>query len=148
MGKFAFRFEQMLGISEKLKDQKQMEFGKAVQIYEQEKEKLNIIENSLLNTYDKLKETVSNKVNPQMVFEYNSYISKLKKDIEKQHMLVKNANDKVSEVRVELNNALMEIKKYEKLKEKDYEAYIEEEKQKENSFIDEIVTYKYTNKEE
>lgn len=148
MAKFVFKLAQMLNINEKLKDQKQIEFGKAIQVYEEEKQKLKSIENSLVKTYQIFKENVQNKISPQKVFEYNAYIEKLKKDIVNQNRLIKNAEDKVSKVRSELNEIMMEIKKYEKLKEKDYEAYIEEEKKKENSFVDEIVTYKYTNKEE
>lgn len=148
MPKFLFRFEQMLNINEKLKEQKQIEFGKAVQIYEEEKQKLVNMQNTLTLTYKNFKESVQNKISSQTVFEYNAYIEKIKKDMATQNVLIKNAEDKVSEIRIELNKALMEVKKYEKLKEKDYEIYIEEEKQKENSFIDEIVSYKYTNKEE
>ncbi len=148
MPKFVFKFEQMLNINEKLKDQKQIEFGKAVQNLESEKQKLFDFENSLSESVLALKDSIQKKVSPRTIHEYNSYISLLKKEIVKQHRNVQIAEDIVERVRVELAEALMEIKKYEKLKEKDLEQYIEEMKQKENAFIDEIVTYKYTKKDE
>lgn len=147
MAKFVFKFQTMLNIKEKLKDQKQIEFGKAIQALEEEKNKKTFLENSLQESVDGLKECVQTKVSPRLVFEYNAYIKKIKDDIINQDKNIIKAEEIVEEVRTQLQEALMEIKKYEKLKEKDLQNYIEEEKQKENSFIDEIVTYKYTNKD-
>ncbi len=148
MAKFKFRFEQMLNISEKLKDQKQIEFGKAIQHYELQRQKLEETEYSLETTVQNLKNSVKEKITPRQVFEFNAYINKLKNDIIIQKENVDKANRQVEILRTELNKALMEIKKYEKLKEKDLEYYIEEAKQKENAFVDEIVTYKYSQKED
>ncbi len=148
MPKFQFKFQQMLNINEKLKDQKQIEFGKAVQSLELEKDKLIQLENSLNESVLALKESIQRKVSPRTVHEYNSFINLVKKQIVTQHKNVEQAEAYVEKVRAELAEALMEIKKYEKLKEKDYEQFIEEVKQKDNAFIDEIVTYKYTKKDE
>ncbi len=148
MPKFIFRFEQMLNINEKLKEQKEIEYGKAVQAYELEKEKLIGYENSLQQSVVSMRDSINAKISPRMMSEYNSYIKLLKKNIEVQARVVFKAYEEVERLRVELSKALMEIKKYEKLKEKDLEEYVEEIKQKENAFVDEIVTYKYSKSDE
>ncbi len=148
MPKFVFKFEQMLNINEKLKDQKQIEFGKAVQALEAEKAKLTEYHRSMHYSVIDMRESLNSGISPRMMSEYNSYIKLLKKNIEIQNKNVIIADENVEKVRVELSKALMEIKKYEKLKEKDLEEYLTELKQKENVFVDEIVTYKYSKKDE
>lgn len=148
MAKFIFKFQSLMNVKEKLKEQKEVEFGKAVQNYEIEKNKLNDIDSKKTQAIVQLKANISNRVSAREVFEYNAYIDKLKKDSIAQHKNIQKAEQEVERVRVELSEAIMEIKKYEKLKEKDLSIYNEEIKQKENAFVDEIVTYKFTKKDE
>ncbi len=148
MPKFVFKFQQMLNINEKLKDQKEIEFGKAVQALEAEKDKLTGYHRSMYESINSMRDSINNGISPQLLFEYNSYIKLLKKNIEVQNKNVIIADQNVEKVRVELSKAIMEIKKFEKLKEKDLEEYITEIKQKENVFVDEIVTYKYSKNDE
>jgi flagellar FliJ protein len=56
---------------------------------------------------------------------------------------VKEEENKVDQAKERVKKALQERKTYEILKEKAYEAYMEEEKQAETKTVDEIVSFKY-----
>lgn len=148
MAKFVFRFQSMLNVKEKLQEQKEAEFGKAIQSLEYEKKKYDEIDLNRQNSILALKERINTKISPKEVSEYNSYINKLKNDLSMQKKVIVKAENLVELKRLELQNAIMETKKYEKLKEKDYELYMEEQKIKENQALDEVVTYRYTNNKE
>lgn len=148
MAKFNFRFQSMLNVKEKLQEQKEAEFGKAIQSLEFEKKKYDEIVLNRQNSITALKELINTKISPKEVSEYNSYINKLKNDLVIQQKVIVKAENLVELKRKELQSAIMETKKYEKLKEKDYEIFMEELKVKENQELDEVVTYRYTNNKE
>lgn len=148
MAGFTFKFQSMLNVKEKLQEQKEAEFGKAIQSYEFEKRKFEIIVKEREFNILGLKDAIEQKVSPREIASYNSYINKLKNDMEKQLVTITQAEEYVEKKRLELQNSIIETKKYEKLKEKDLEEYMLEQKSKENQALDEIVTYRFTNSED
>lgn len=147
MPKFLFKFQSLLNVKEKLQEQKETEFGKAVQSLEFEKKKLSILIKTRDYNIDELRNSIETSVSPRQISEFNSYINKLKNDIELQQNVIKKSEDFVEKKRLELQEAMAETKKYEKLKEKEYEQYVMEIKSKENIALDEIVTYRFSNSE-
>lgn len=148
MAGFTFKFQSMLNVKEKLQEQKELEFGKAVQAYELEKRKFDILVKQREANILGLKDAIEKKVSPREIASYNSFINKLKNDMDKQKVTITQAEEYVEKKRLELQNAIVETKKYEKLKEKDLEEYVLEQKSKENQALDEIVTYRFTNSDE
>jgi flagellar FliJ protein len=144
MAKFQFRLQNILGVKEKLEEQKKMELSIASQLLETEESRLRQL-NNLKEKNDCLyRSEVSNKIkikDIKDIGEKNKYYSNI---IIEQNIVVENANNKVTLIRNELRTALIERKMYEKLRESAYDEYYIEELKEEQKQLDEIVSYKYS----
>ncbi len=147
MGKYSFKFQTMLSLKEKMQEQKEIEYGIAVQKLEEEKTILNEKYEAREKMVENFRQSVSESINPKNITDYNYYINRLSKEIDAQKNVIEKCEEETKEKQRELFKALSETKMFEKLKEKGLEEYIKEQKIEENKMVDEIVTYRYTNKE-
>lgn len=143
MGKFKFRLQSFLDLKEKMEDQKKMEYGKALNNMETQK---NIKSNFILDKEESIKdfkEQINKKINPLDFQMYNHYIELKKKKIIEQTKVVEQTEKYAEEKRLELVSAVKEQKTLNKLKEKAKEEHFKEELLKETKMADEIVSYKF-----
>jgi len=137
---YSFKFEKLLNYKEKIEDIKKVEFTESSNKLNMEVEKLS--------SYNRYKESLLNKKNSRntaSVGEYRlfcNYINDLTKKIENQKKVVEDAKEEFNKAKEELLVAMQERKSFEKLKEIQYEAYLNEMKKQEEKLIDNIVTYK------
>ena len=146
MAKFQFRLQNVLNIKEKFEEQKKMELSDANQA-------LNIEENRLQhftllkdNNIGVFKDRIGSRITVKDIRDLgkiNQYYSTV---IDEQNVVVHKANNRVSCIKKELKEALIERKMYEKLKENAYTKYYQEEGKEEQKQLDEIVSYKYKKK--
>ncbi len=147
MEKYSFKFQTMLSLKEKMQEQKEIEYGIAVKKLEDEKNILTIKYNDRERVVDNFRSSVTDNINPKNIADYNYFINRLTKEIESQKSVIRKCELEAKEKQQELFKALSETKMYEKLKEKGVEEYQKELKIEENKIIDEIVTYRYMNKD-
>ncbi len=142
MKKFVFTYEKILRVKVELENEARNRLAVAIQ----EKVRLKIELEKFILDQNKylvfLNDLISEGVKASQLKRLNaekSYftkgISEIKRNIEKQEI-------NIIERRHELTEALKETKKFEKLKEKEYEKYIEEIYVSERKAVEEIVNYK------
>ena len=140
---FRFRFQSILDIKSRLEDLKKAKFGEANEELRIQTEKLSVLLNEQVFQYELLKEKNKKGVTPKDLIVYNNYMNRLKQAIEIQKKVIAKAQEAVELARRELIEASKERKKFETLKEKKLEEYWEDYYKKEQTALDEIVSYKY-----
>ena len=141
MAKFQFKMESLLRLRESLEEQKKNEFGRAVAELERQREKLNQLLNEKERMVQEFHENVKNRIDSRKSDSYNKYIKLLDKRIDEQRVIVKKCEDIEKECRFQLIEATKEKKKLEKLREKQFQQYLIEEKREEQKLTDELVSY-------
>ena len=137
---YNFRLEKVLNYKETIEDFKKAEYGEIHQ-------KLNK-EESILLDYNMYKEALikdknqsTRKTNVGNLKLFNDYLKDISKNIETQEQIVDDTKTELEKVKEELMIAMQEKKSFEKLKEKDYENFLDESRKNEEKIIDEIVTF-------
>lgn len=140
MASYNFRLERVLNYKETVEGFKKTEYG-------QINEKLNQEENILLD-YNTYKENLikdqkysKRKTNVGNLKLFNNYLKDISNNIKTQEEIVDKTKEELERAKEELLVAMQEKKSFEKLKEKDYEEYLDESKREEDKIIDEIVTF-------
>ncbi|MCX7710687.1 MAG: flagellar export protein FliJ [Clostridia bacterium] len=146
MAKFVFKFQPLLDLKTQMEDSLKNELGKAIQKLEQEKEVLRTMETEREECIRQFNEKSSQGIVVERLKEYNLYISHLKERMEKQKENIKAAQKNVDKVREQLIKVVQERKMLDKLKEKKLEEYKKEQLVQEQKVIDEVVSFKYTNR--
>ncbi len=147
MAKYTYRLQSLINIKEKLEEQKKNELAVENNKLNQEKQVLTELYQEMSSTLDKQEKEQKQSINAIQLQLYINYTDKLKIEIKQQLDKVEKQEKKTEEVRLELLEYTKAKKSLEKLKEKDYENYLEEEKRAEQKLVDEIVSYKYNSKE-
>lgn len=142
MIKFEFAFEQIYRIKQKLEEQKKLELGEATLQLTREQTKYKDLEDKCehlsLAFHDETKHTIN-------VFELRTLSASIKfyhEELLAQERRVKKAESNVVKKRQALLEAVAQRQIYEKLKEKAYEQYLEDEKKADNLLMDEIAGYR------
>ena len=141
MAKFQFKMETVLRLRESIEEQKKNEFGRAAAELERQKEKLKAIIAEQRQMIQEFHEAVKARIDSKKSDQYNKYIKLLDKRIEEQQAVVKKCEAIEEACRKELIEATKEKKKLEKLKEKQFQQYVIEEKREEQKVTDELVSY-------
>ncbi len=142
MAKFIFKLQSILNIRIQQEDSKKNELGKAIQLLEVERKKLDGLEYLLEETVKRFNEKTKKSTVHELI-EYNEYLSLLNSRIKTQKENVNNAALYVDKVREELIQAVKERKILEKLKEKKHDEYLIEQKKLEQKTNDEIISYNH-----
>lgn len=148
MARFKFRLQGYLNVKEKIEEQKKLEYGKAIQKLEEEKEKKRAIEAEAASRLDELRIEMGENISPERFINYKQYLTLLEKNAIKQEGEIKRAGNFAESKRIELVGAMKQRKMVDVLKEHDYEDFLEEEKKAEQRIVDEIVSYRYGQAEE
>jgi flagellar FliJ protein len=138
---YKFSMEKILGWREDIEKSKMEKFARAQNELNQEK----LILSNLLKEYENLKAKASKYKTVNELKQYQLYKYVLEERIEMQEQLIEQKTKELEEKRLDLIKAQKDRKIMEKLKEKDYENYKEEEKLNEQKFLDEMSVMKYKN---
>lgn len=147
MAKFVFNMQSLLNIKEKLEEQSKTDYGKAIANLEEEKEKLIMLEEKKVNNLEGFKESIELGVNPNKLQMINQFTNYIKTEIQQQILNIQKAEQIVEEKRLVLLERMKDKKALETLKEKKEDEHFQEELQKEQKIIDEIVSFKYNKKD-
>jgi len=142
MKKFVFTYEKILRLKVELENEARNRLAIAIQ----KKVKLNAELDKFIEDQNKylvfLNELISGGIKASQLKRLNAEKSYFTKRISEIKSNIKKQEITILERRHELTEALKETKKFEKLKEKEYEKYIEEIYVSERKTIEEIVNYK------
>lgn len=137
---YAFRLERVLTYKENVENLKKAEYGDV-------NRRLNT-EEEILSNYNDHKDVLLNKKNESIkntsvanLKLYSNYIQDITYTIKKQEGLICEIKEELEKTKEELLVAMQERKAFEKLKENDYDKFIEESKKDEEKIIDGIVSF-------
>jgi len=141
--KYQYKFEKVLTFKEREKDEALSVYQNAVKTFEEVAEELY----RLLKKKEDLEQFQAKKLengsSVQEIRHYQHFIINMDKSIHYYQELVMNARNRMNWCETQLIEKNVEVKKYEKMKIKDYEKFQEHTKLEEDKQIDEISTLQY-----
>ncbi len=146
MAKFIYKMQNILNIKLKLEDQAKTAYGNAVARLEEEKKILQRIEDRKKGYEIQLSELMSASLEVSEILRIENAIEIMNYKAEEQKVEVMAAERAVEKAREKLQEAMVERKIQEKLREKAFEEFKQEINAQEKKEVDELVSYKYTNR--
>ena len=144
MAKFVFRLQSVLNIKSRLEEQQRNAFATARRRVDEEEEKLNNLYGRLSFYEDEGRRMLTeDSLHVRDIIDNEHAISTVKDYIEDQKVALKQAEELLEVERLKLVDAMKERRTYERLREKAYDDYIEEEKRAEGVINDEHNSYVY-----
>ncbi|MEG9296655.1 flagellar export protein FliJ [Mangrovibacillus sp. Mu-81] len=143
---YQYRFERILTLKEKEKDEVNEQYKGAIASFERVAEKLFefLKKKEELEVYqsDKLLKGLS----VQDIRHHQQFITNLEKTISYYQDLVIQARNRMNWYEEKLVDMNVEVKKYEKIKEKDLSYFLHSMKESENKQLDEVSVVQYMNR--
>ena len=146
MAKFQFSLQQYLGVKEQIEDQKELEYAHALRKVEEEKQKLAEMLQQREENIEALRSTLAKSISPLEIRRFNNVIERLKHQIRVQEERVAVAKSMAEAKRQELVQAMKERKALEIVRDNAQEEFRLEENLAEQKQVDELVSFKYTDK--
>ncbi|OQY09552.1 MAG: flagellar export protein FliJ [Fusobacteriia bacterium 4572_132] len=140
---FKFKFEKALDFKRKTEEIARGEFSKSKNEKLEEERKIKILKKKKEVFLNKSITKREGKLDIILLQQTNKQLEKFKKEIMEQEEYILKKEAEIEEKKEELLEAVKEVKIFEKLNEREYSKYKEEEKRKENSFLDEITNNNY-----
>ncbi|BBF42987.1 flagellar protein FliJ [Lachnospiraceae bacterium KM106-2] len=143
MGKFNFRLENILQIKYKLEDEAKNAYGSAKHKLDEEQDKLTKLQQRKDHYQAMLCGQVKSKLVVREIISCENAVETMKYKMRVQQVVVNQHIQLVENARIKMNDAVIERKTYEKLREKEFEKFVKEMAMKEAKEIDELVSYKF-----
>ena len=143
MSKFIYRMQNILNMKYKLEDQAKTEFMLANQVLREEEEKLQKLKDRKAGYEEEVRRLLQNNLQVERIKENQEAVVRMKEFIIEQTACVKEAQYQVDLKTAKLTELRKERKAQEKLKEKAFENFLQEENAKESKEIDELVSFTY-----
>ncbi len=144
MKKFRYSMENLLQVNKKLEDQAKIAYGLARLRLTKEEEKLEKMKLRKEAYENELRELWSDKLDLLKLKQCEQAIEVMKINIKQQNSVVKNAAHRLEIARIRLNDAMVERKTQERLKEKAWEEYMLEFDAEEQKEVDELNSFNYS----
>ncbi|ATP39353.1 flagellar export protein FliJ [Solibacillus sp. R5-41] len=147
MSKYTYRFEKILVVKEQEKNESEMAFKESVQVFEEIATKLYDLlkKKEDLTTYQRERLVVGASIDE--INHYSRFIDSMEKTIADVQQKVVQARAKMNWHEQKLLEKNLEVRKYEKMRENDYEHYKEDQQRIEAIQLDELSTIAYYKKE-
>ncbi len=142
MAKFKFRLQTYLNLKVQLEKDAKNELGLATIKLQEEKSKLQSIEDCIELYSEKFRKACTGSIQPARIKELKIYLEHLDNRKEIQLLNVKKAQENVDKKREKLIEIMKDKKVLENLKENKFQEYKKEEEKSEQLRIDELVSYK------
>ena len=147
MSKFVYRMQNILNVKYKLEDQAKTEFMIANQVLQEEEEKLQGLRIRKKGYEDTVRTLLQNQLQVDRIKENQEAIVRMEEFIRAQIIKVEEAAKQVEIKAAKLTELMQERKAQEKLKEKAFEVFLQEENARESKEIDELVSFTYGRKQ-
>lgn len=143
MAKFIYRMQNILNIKLQLETQAKMELGRRQAALREEEEKLQKLEERKQDYLEEGRKLRGDVMKPGQLRDNANALSAMDELIRMQQECVEEALARVEAARAKLQEVMQERKMHEKLKEKAFEQFMEEEKAAEGKSVDELTSYTY-----
>ena len=143
MSKFIYRMQNILNIKYKLEEQAKTEFMLANQRLQEEEAKLQQLEQRKAGYEETVRQLLKKELQVDRIKENQEAIARMSEFIIEQMACVKEAQYQVDVAAAKLTELRKERKAQEKLKEKAFENFRQEENARESKEIDELVSFTY-----
>lgn len=143
MAKFIYRMQNILDIKYKLEETEKQNFAATLQRLRNEEEKLQHLvmrRDRYASLYEQL---LVGKLDFLKIEQCANAIDFLNEKITDQEQVIRNRSKELEQARQKLNQVIQERKMHEKLKEKQFEQFLQELSMQEIKEIDEVVSYQY-----
>ncbi|MBE5941103.1 MAG: flagellar export protein FliJ [Lachnospiraceae bacterium] len=148
MAKFFYRMQNILDVKYKLEEQAKQEYMSVRVRLDEAMDVLHAFENRKDMYMDEYRNLVSQKLKVLEIEECKNAIILMDEYILEQNRLIDKIQNELDLATKKLNHAMQERKVHEKLKEKQFETFLQELNLEEMKEIDELVSYQYNEKEE
>jgi flagellar protein FliJ len=144
--RYRFKFEKIMMVKEREKDEALSIYNDSVKRFEDVAEKLyeSLKKKEDLENYQSLR--LENGLPVQEIRHHQHFILNLQKTIDHFQKMVMNARNQMNFYQEKLMQKNIELKKYEKIKEKDKVVFLEELKQEEAKQMDDISIQQYVHR--
>ncbi len=146
MGAYKFRLQKLLDYRVGVEKDRKNELGLSIRRLENEKDRLSFLKNEMEAMKRTFSEKTSQGTTANELKLLANYIDYYKRGIKEQKTKVKMAEDYVTACREELVKATQEKKILERLDEIDYGKYLYNEQKIEEKLVDDLVSFKESNK--
>lgn len=143
MGRFHYRMQSILDIKLKMETHAKQEFATAKAALDAEVEKLEALFERKAGYEEEARGLLAGPLKVLDIMANKEAILRMEESIVLQTHVVEKAKEKVEEARAALKEVMQERKIQEKLKEKDFENFLLEEKAAEGKEIDQLTSYTY-----
>lgn len=147
MVQYTYRFERVLTVREQEKQQAEIAYKESVRAFEEVATKLYELLKEKENLIDFQNEKLKNGSTIVEINHYATFLESLEKTIADVQKKVIEARAKMNWYEQKLMEKNMEVRKLEKMKERDFEAFKEEQNRFEMNQLDEISSLLYNKKE-
>lgn len=144
MAKFFYRMQNILNIKYKLEEQAKQEFSQAQSRYQHEVDVLESLKQRKQTCILEMREYAKEKLNVLELERCNQSIDIFEEMIQEQKEVVFRAMADMDKARAKLNEIIQERKTHEKLKEHQFEAFLQELNAEEMKEIDQLVSYQHS----
>ena len=148
MARFRYRMQNILDVKEKMESQAKNEFAIANARLAEEEKKLEILHERKRSYEEDLRNLYNSALDIEEINHTRDAIDNLTERIAIQNEQVKQAQHNVDLAREKLTLAMQERKTHEKLKERQFEEFLQEEAARESKEIDELVSFRHGQTEE
>lgn len=143
MAKFVYSMQNILDMKEKLERQEKNDYSRAnVRLLEAQDE-LERLKDRQREQEEKLRQNLKESMQVLQIREAENGVEVIKMYVKQQMLRVKQRERELEEARTRLALAMRERKTFEKLREKAFQQFMEEENKKEQKEVDELVSYRY-----
>lgn len=143
MARFVFSMQNLLNMKEKLEEQEKNNYSRANMLYQEALDELEQIKARRQREEESLKQCLKETIDVREIRRREEAVEIVKLYIKQQQLVVMQREQEVQEAREKLAEAMKERKTFEKLREKAFQAFMEEENKKEQKEVDELVSYRY-----
>lgn len=135
--------QSILNIKNKMETQARMEYGLARLRLNEEEEKLKKLRFRKQSYEQKATKLLKDALKVREIIDSQTAIKRMKEYIEEQCIVIRIEEKKVEEARLKLLAVMQERKTHEKLREKAFETFKQEENANERKEIDQLTSYTY-----
>ena len=146
MARFVYRMQSILNIKIQMENQAKMEFGQAQRRLLEEEERLEGLYNRKEFYLEEGRKLRMDSLKVLSLRDNEYAVARMEEYIEAQKEAVRNAELQVEEARQKLQEVMTERKAQERLREKAFEQFMQEENAREGKDVDELTSYTYGQK--
>lgn len=143
MAKFVYRMENILNIKYKLEEQAKQEYMAVRVRLNEEEEKLNALQNRKQEYFAQYRDLLKERLDVLQIETCKEAILLMDEYIAAQEQVVARVEEELEQAIAKMKETIKERKIHEKLKEKQFEIFLQELNQEEMKEIDQLISYQY-----